>query len=92
MTTRAFVFPGQGSQVVGMGRELFEAFAPAREVFEEVNDALGQKLSQLMFEGPERDLTLTENAQPAIMAVQLGGAAGAGKRGGSLNGAATSVR
>ncbi len=71
MTTRAFVFPGQGSQVVGMGRELFEAFAPAREVFEEVNDALGQKLSQLMFEGPESDLTLTENAQPAIMAVSL---------------------
>ena len=71
MTTRAFVFPGQGSQVVGMGRELFEAFAPAREVFEEVNDALGQKLSQVMFEGPESDLTLTENAQPAIMAVSL---------------------
>lgn len=71
MTTRAFVFPGQGSQTVGMGRELFEAFAPAREVFEEVNDALGQKLSQLMFEGPESDLTLTENAQPAIMAVSL---------------------
>lgn len=71
MTSRAFVFPGQGSQVVGMGRELFEAFAPAREVFEEVNDALGQKLSQLMFEGPESDLTLTENAQPAIMAVSL---------------------
>lgn len=71
MTTRAFVFPGQGSQVVGMGRELYEAFASAREVFEEVNDALGQKLSQLMFEGPESDLTLTENAQPAIMAVSL---------------------
>lgn len=71
MTTRAFVFPGQGSQAVGMGRELFGAFASAREVFEEVDDALGQKLSQLMFEGPESDLTLTENAQPAIMAVSL---------------------
>ncbi len=71
MTTRAFVFPGQGSQAVGMGRELFGAFASAREVFEEVDDALGQKLSQLMFEGPESDLTLTENAQPAIMTVSL---------------------
>lgn len=71
MTTRAFVFPGQGSQAVGMGKDLADAFAPARLVFEEVNDALGQNLSQLMFEGPESDLTLTENAQPALMAVSL---------------------
>lgn len=69
--SRAFVFPGQGSQAVGMGRDLAEAFAPAREVFEEVDDALSQRLSRLMFEGPESDLTLTENAQPALMAVSL---------------------
>ena len=66
---RAFVFPGQGSQAVGMGKELSEAFPVAREVFEEVDDALGQKLSTLMFEGPIDELTLTENAQPALMAV-----------------------
>jgi [acyl-carrier-protein] S-malonyltransferase len=65
---RAFVFPGQGSQKVGMGAELAEASAAAREVFEEVDEALGQKLSALMREGPEDRLTLTENAQPAIMA------------------------
>ncbi|MEQ8344865.1 MAG: ACP S-malonyltransferase [Sneathiellaceae bacterium] len=69
--SRAFVFPGQGSQVVGMGRTLAEAFAEARQVFEEVDDALSQKLSDLMFDGPEGDLTLTENAQPALMAVGL---------------------
>ena len=69
--TRAFLFPGQGSQVVGMGRELAAAFAPARAVFEEVDEALKQNLSHLMFEGPEADLTLTENAQPALMAVSL---------------------
>jgi len=66
--TRAFIFPGQGSQAVGMGRTLSEAFAPAREVFQEVDDALNQKLSRLMWEGPESELMLTENAQPAIMA------------------------
>jgi len=68
---RAFVFPGQGSQAVGMGRELAEAFPAAREVFEEVDDVLAQRLSRLMFEGPEQDLILTENAQPALMAVSL---------------------
>ena len=68
---RAFVFPGQGSQAVGMGRVLAATFAPARQVFEEVDDALSQNLSRLMWEGPEADLTLTENAQPAIMANAL---------------------
>ena len=67
----AFVFPGQGSQEVGMGKALADAFAPAREVFEEVNDALGQSLSKLMFEGPDDKLRLTENAQPALMAVSM---------------------
>jgi [acyl-carrier-protein] S-malonyltransferase len=69
--TRAFTFPGQGSQAVGMGRDLAEAFPVARQVFEEVDEALKQKLSILMREGPESDLTLTENAQPALMAVSL---------------------
>src|SRR5690348_4274446 len=68
---RAFVFPGQGSQAVGMGRDLAEAFPTARQTFEEIDDALGQRLSRLMFEGPESELTLTENAQPALMAVSL---------------------
>lgn len=65
---RAFVFPGQGSQSVGMGKALADAFPAAREVFEEVDDALEQKLSTMMFEGPMEDLTLTENTQPALMA------------------------
>jgi [acyl-carrier-protein] S-malonyltransferase len=69
--TRAFLFPGQGSQAVGMGKVFAEAFAPAREVFAEVDDALSQKLSSLMWEGPESDLILTENAQPAIMAASI---------------------
>jgi [acyl-carrier-protein] S-malonyltransferase len=65
---RAFIFPGQGSQAVGMGKALAEASAAAREVFQEVDEALGQHLSALMFEGPADELTLTANAQPAIMA------------------------
>jgi len=65
---RAFIFPGQGSQAVGMGQALADASAAAREVFQEVDEALGQKLSKLMFEGPADELTLTANAQPAIMA------------------------
>jgi [acyl-carrier-protein] S-malonyltransferase len=69
--SRAFVFPGQGSQAVGMGRELADTFPAAREVFAEIDDALGQNLSGLMFEGPEQELTLTANAQPALMAVSL---------------------
>ena len=69
--TRAFVFPGQGSQAVGMGKELADAFPAAADVFQEVDEALGQDLSKLMFEGPEDELTLTENAQPALMAVSV---------------------
>ncbi len=64
----AFVFPGQGSQVTGMGRDLAAAFPAARETFEEVDEALKQRLSRLMFEGPPEELTLTANAQPALMA------------------------
>ena len=67
----AFVFPGQGSQAVGMGAELAGSFAAAREVFQEVDEALGQSLFRLMREGPEEQVTLTENAQPALMAVSL---------------------
>jgi [acyl-carrier-protein] S-malonyltransferase len=67
----AFTFPGQGSQAVGMGKALAEAFPAARAVFAEVDAALGQKLSRLMWEGPEADLTLTENAQPALLAVSM---------------------
>ncbi|MBU1325497.1 MAG: ACP S-malonyltransferase [Alphaproteobacteria bacterium] len=69
--TTAFLFPGQGSQAVGMGAALADAFPVAREVFAEVDDALGQRLSHLMREGPEDQLTLTENAQPALMAVSV---------------------
>ena len=69
--SRAFVFPGQASQAVGMGREVAEAFAVAKEIFEEVDEALKQNLSRLMFKGPDDELALTENAQPAIMAVSL---------------------
>jgi [acyl-carrier-protein] S-malonyltransferase len=71
MPVNAFIFPGQGSQAVGMGRDLAAAFAAAREVFQEVDETLKQKLSKLMFEGPVEELTLTENTQPALMAHSL---------------------
>lgn len=67
----AFTFPGQGSQSVGMGRDLADAFPEARQVFEEVDEALGENLSKLIWEGPEETLTLTANAQPALMAMSL---------------------
>ncbi|MBK8458287.1 MAG: ACP S-malonyltransferase [Phyllobacteriaceae bacterium] len=67
----AFTFPGQGSQAVGMGKDLAEAFPEARAIFDEVDEALGQKLSQIIWEGPEETLTLTSNAQPALMAVSM---------------------
>lgn len=68
---RAFIFPGQGSQSVGMGKALYDTFPEAKEVFQEIDDVLSQKLSQLIFEGPIEALTLTENTQPALMAVSL---------------------
>ena len=71
MPVHAFIFPGQGSQAVGMGRDLAAAFAAAREVFQEVDETLKQKLSKLMFEGPGEELILTENTQPALMAHSL---------------------
>ena len=68
---KAFVFPGQGSQSIGMGKVFYDTFASSKAVFEEVDDALDQKLSKIIFEGPEDSLVLTENAQPALMAVSL---------------------
>lgn len=68
---KAFVFPGQGSQFVGMGKDLAEAFPVAKAVFQEVDDALSQNLSKMMFDGPDTDLNLTENTQPALMAVSV---------------------
>src|SRR5476649_1461546 len=69
--TAAFTFPGQGSQAVGMGKALAEAFPAARTVFDEVDAALGEKLTAIIWDGPAETLTLTENAQPALMAVSL---------------------
>jgi len=80
--SRAFVFPGQGSQAVGMGVDLAQAFPVAREIFQEVDEALKQNLSKLMREGPEGDLVLTENAQPALMAVSVAAARVLEKEGG----------
>lgn len=68
---KAFIFPGQGSQTIGMGRDICDAFRCAKDVFQEVDEALGQNLTRIIFEGPEADLVLTENAQPALMAVSL---------------------
>lgn len=69
--TRAFVFPGQGAQTIGMGKDLAEAYAAARAVFDEVDDALGENLSELIWEGDQDELTLTQNAQPALMAMSM---------------------
>ncbi|MDG6094092.1 ACP S-malonyltransferase [Acetobacter sp. AN02] len=71
MPVTAFIFPGQGSQTVGMGGDLADAFPAAREVFQEVDDALGEKLSKIIFEGPAETLTSTENTQPALMALSM---------------------
>lgn len=89
--TTAFTFPGQGSQAVGMGKDLADAFPQARAVFDEVDDALGEKLSQTMWEGPEDRLTLTANAQPALMAVSLAVVAVLGAHGRSVGGDASFV-
>jgi [acyl-carrier-protein] S-malonyltransferase len=83
----AFIFPGQGSQAVGMGAELAKTYTSARAVFDEVDAALGQNLSKIMWEGPEGDLTLTENAQPALMAVSLAAMRVLGEKGVELPGA-----
>ncbi|MDG4854810.1 MULTISPECIES: ACP S-malonyltransferase [unclassified Mesorhizobium] len=80
----AFTFPGQGSQAVGMGKDLADAFPEARRVFEEVDEALGERLSKLIWEGPEETLTLTANAQPALMAVSLAAVRALESRGFSL--------
>src|SRR2546425_6802950 len=71
MSKTAYIFPGQGSQAVGMGKDLFDNFAVAREVFEEADDALGVSLSEMCFSGDEADLQLTANTQPAILTVSV---------------------
>ncbi|HCR85414.1 MAG TPA: malonyl CoA-acyl carrier protein transacylase, partial [Alphaproteobacteria bacterium] len=71
MSKIAFIFPGQGSQIVGMGKPVYDTFPEAREVFDEVDDALNQKLSKIIFEGNQETLTLTENAQPALMVTSI---------------------
>jgi [acyl-carrier-protein] S-malonyltransferase len=91
MPKRAFTFPGQGSQAVGMGKDLADAYQEARNVFAEVDEALGEKLSTLMFEGPEETLRLTENAQPALMAVSVAVVRVLGGRGVALRDHATYV-
>ena len=87
----AFIFPGQGSQAVGMGAEIAKAYPSAREVFDEVDAALSQSLSRLMWEGPEAELTLTENAQPALMAVSLAAMRVLGDKGVKLRGSVAYV-
>jgi [acyl-carrier-protein] S-malonyltransferase len=87
----AFIFPGQGSQAVGMGAELAKSYPAARAVFDEVDAALGQNLSKLMWEGPESELTLTENAQPALMAVSLAAMRVLGEKGPKLKDCAAYV-
>ncbi|RUZ31403.1 ACP S-malonyltransferase, partial [Mesorhizobium sp. M7A.F.Ca.CA.001.04.1.1] len=82
----AFTFPGQGSQAVGMGKDLADAFPEARRIFQEVDDALGENLSKLIWEGPEETLMLTANAQPALMAVSLAAIRALESRGFSLKG------
>lgn len=89
---RAFVFPGQGSQGVGMGMELAKSFPAARYIFQEVDEALEQNLSRLMFEGPADELTLTENAQPALLAVSLAAVKALEEQGGiTISGTGTYV-